>query len=84
MITKHDFPGMEEIIREFLQKYSSKSDYEIEQYMTGNIALYDNTEEGKEEFFGAAQAAGMDDDEIEDSWENELETIGNYKIDFVG
>lgn len=75
---------MEVVIREFLQKYSGKSDYEIEQYMAGNIALYDNTEEGKEEFFGVVQAAGMDDDEIEDVWKNELETIGNYKVDFVG
>lgn len=69
-------------IREVLKKNTNMTDHDIRRHIKDGIFYYKNNSEGKQEFINECLSALMDEEEAEKAWE-ELEVIGDFKVDFA-
>lgn len=65
----------------YLKEFTNMTDHDIERHINDGIISYSNDEVGFEEFKENCLAGMMDEDDINDMWED-LEVIGSYRMDF--
>lgn len=69
-------------IRELLKNNTNMTDYDICRHIKDGVFCYKNSGDGKKEFINECLSALMDEEEAEEAWED-LEVIGNFKVDFA-
>lgn len=65
-------------IRLLLKEYTNMTNHDIDKHIKDGVLVYENFEEYRAE----CEEALMDDEMIEKCW-NELDIMGNYRVDFV-
>lgn len=65
----------------YLKEFTNMTEHDIERHVNDGIISYSNSEAGFEEFKENCLAGMMDEDDINDMWED-LEVIGSYRMDF--
>ena len=71
-----------EEIRAFLKRNTNMSDHDINKHLADGVSAYQNSTAGYEEYKQACLGGLYDEDEISGMWDK-LETIGEYKFDWV-
>ena len=67
---------------ELLKKKTNMTEHDIKKHIKDGISVYENSEEGYEEFKEEMLGNLNDEEEIPEMWED-MEVIGGYRMDFV-
>ncbi len=71
-----------EEIRTFLKENTNMSDHDIDKHLADGVFAYQNNTAGYEEYKRECLGGFCNEEEIPEMWDK-LETIGEYKFDWV-